>query len=190
MTWIDDQFDGVIVVDRSDRRLAAMREAIVGPLRNVFGLSDKVLGMTMSTLLMGTRSRRSRWCDVGASFVVIDTLVHNLLHKNSGFLQRLRSEHPYGPGCYGPEGCADILRRIASKIDVASFNPAFPAEFPRFVQSAVWRYVAQNGLDVCNGNRIDDYSRCDYRFCRVRGICDRVALHPKKQKTASKSAEK
>jgi hypothetical protein len=177
VAWIDDQLDGVADVDRPDR-LAATREAIVGPLRNVFGLSDKVLGMTMSTLLMGTRTRRSRWFQVGASFVVIDTLVHNLLHR-TGILQRLQSEHPYGPGCYAPDGCADILHRIATKIDAAAFNPAFPTEFPRFVQSAVWRYAAQNGVDVCNGNRINDNSRCDYRFCRVPGICDRVALHPK-----------
>jgi hypothetical protein len=186
VTWIDDQFDSVLVVDRSDR-LAAMREAIVGPLRNVFGLSDKVLGMTMSTLLIGTRSGRSRWFEVGASFVVIDTLVHNLLHR-TGILHRLSSEHLYGPTCYGPEGCADILHRIAAKIDAAAFNPSFPAEFPRFVQSAVWRYAAQNGLGVCNGNRINDTSRCDYRYCRVRGICDRVALRPKNQKTSRNAA--
>jgi hypothetical protein len=160
VAWIDDQFDGAIVVDRPDR-LAAMREAIVGPLRNVFGLSDKVLGMTMSTLLMGTRSGRSRWFEVGASFVVIDTLVHNLLHR-TGILGRLRSGHLYGPGCYGPGGCADIIHRVATKIDAAAFNPGFPPIFPRFVQSAVWRYAAANGLAICNGNRINDNSRCDY----------------------------
>jgi hypothetical protein len=185
VAWIDDQVDNVSV-DRPDR-LAAMREAIVGPLRNVFGLSDKMVGMTMSTLLIGTRSRRTRWFEVGASFVVIDTLVHNLLHR-TGILQRLRSEHLYGPACYQPDGCADIVRRIATNIDATAFNPGFPAEFPRFVQSAVWRYAAQNGLDVCNGNRINDNARCDYRYCRVRTICDRVPLRPPIQKIPEKAA--
>ena len=186
VTWIDDQLDGVPAGDRPDR-LASMREGIVGPLRNVFGLSDKVLGMAMSTLLMGTRARRSRWFEVGASFVVVDTLVHNLLHR-TGILQRLRADHPYGPGCYGPEGCADIVRRIATNIDAAAFNPAFPPVFPRFVQSAIWRYAAENGLDICNGNRINDNGRCGYPYCRVRTICDRVPLRTENAKKPMISA--
>jgi hypothetical protein len=31
-------------------------------------------------------------------------------------------------------------------------------------------------LDVCNGNRINDNRRCDNMDCRVRLMCDRVAL--------------
>jgi Integrase core domain len=46
--------------------------------------------------------------------------------------------------------------------------------FPRFVQHAIWRYCAENGLDVCNGNRINDDIRCDNVYCQVRGMCDRV----------------
>src|SRR6476659_6133628 len=32
---------------------------------------------------------------------------------------------------------------------------------------AAWRYCAGNGLDVCNGNRIDDDTRCDNRHCQL-----------------------
>ena len=56
------------------------------------------------------------------------------------------------------------------------FNPSFPKTFPRFVQHAIWRYCSQNGLDVCNGNRIDETRRCDNLDCRVRLMCDRVVL--------------
>jgi hypothetical protein len=64
-------------------------------------------------------------------------------------------------------------------VDAAAFNPAFPRVFPRFVQNAVWRYCAESGLDVCNGNRIHDTGRCDNGHCRLRSICDRVAYAQK-----------
>ena len=78
--------------------------------------------------------------------------------------------------CYRTGGCADILTRFAASIDARQFNPAFPQTFPRFVQNAVWRYCAANGLDICNGNRIDDGTRCDNRHCQLFRHCDRVAL--------------
>jgi hypothetical protein len=34
----------------------------------------------------------------------------------------------------------------------------------------------ENDADVCNGNRIDDSRRCENKGCRVRLMCDRVAL--------------
>jgi hypothetical protein len=69
---------------------------------------------------------------------------------------------------------------IANEIDASGFNPAFPPVFPRFLQIAVWQYCAEGGLDVCNGNRIDDKSRCDNRHCQIRSICDRVSLNSQK----------
>ncbi len=106
------------------------------------------------------RSRRT--------FIAIDTLVHNFLHR-TGILARLDR-------CYRPGGCA-ILALVAAKIDAREFNPTFPKTFPRFVQSAIWRYCAENGLDICNGNRIDDDARCDNAHCQLFQRCDRVALH-------------
>jgi hypothetical protein len=172
--WIDSQLG--TVNSQSLDRLATLREAILGPLRNVYGVSDKVLAMALSNLLLAARSRRPVWVDVGATFVAVDTLVHNFLHR-TGILHRLHADHPYGDRCYRPEGCAGILRLLAANIDARQFNPAFPKTFPRFVQSAIWRYCAENGLAICNGNRIDDYARCENRHCQLFRGCDRVALH-------------
>jgi len=156
-------------------RLARLRQAVLEPLRNVYGVSDKVLSMTLSSLLLGA-GRGPRWLQVGGSMIAIDTLVHNFLHR-TGILRRLHGPHPYGPGCYRPSGCADIIERVAGRIDAREFNPDFPAIFPRFVQHAIWFYCAQSGLDVCNGNRIDDRKSCDNIYCQLFNICDRNALY-------------
>jgi hypothetical protein len=172
--WIDSQL-GTACAQPPDR-LAAMREAIIGPLRNIYGVSDKVLAMALSTLLLGAGYRKPLWLEVGGTFVAVDTLVHNFLHR-TGILQRLSADHPYGDRCYRPGGCAEILHFLAANIDARQFNPAFPATFPRFVQSAIWRYCAANGLDICNGNRIDDDDRCDNRHCQLFRRCDRIVMH-------------
>ena len=172
--WLDQQLS-----ESKSVAMAAARERLVGPLRHIYGVSDKVLAMALSALLMGTGRHGSRWFDVGASFVVIDTLVHNFLHR-TGILWRLNADHPYGSGCYRPGGCADILEEVAAHIDASAFNPSFPKTFPRFVQSAVWRYCAEGGLDVCNGNRIRDEDRCQNVYCRLHASCDRIVLRPKR----------
>ncbi len=65
-------------------------------------------------------------------------------------------EHPYGARCYAPRGGAEILDGLARRVDARAFNPDFPTYFPRFVQNAIWRFCAQDELNICNGNRIDD----------------------------------
>ena len=82
---------------------------------------------------MGAGATRPGWFAVGASFIVVDTLVHNFLDR-TGILDRLAAGHPYGPACYRPGGCADVLIGIATAIDARRFNPTFPKVFPRFVQ--------------------------------------------------------
>jgi hypothetical protein len=100
----------------------------------------------------------------------------------TGILRRLSADHSYGDRCYGPGGCAQIIDLVAANIDARQFNPAFPATFPRFVQSAIWRYCAENGLDICNGNRIDDAACCDNRHCQLFRRCDRIALREEHEK--------
>jgi hypothetical protein len=139
--------------------------------------------MALSNLLLSAGPQRPLWAEVGATMVVVDSLVHNFLHR-TGILRRLRAEHPYGERCYRAGGCADILARLAADIDARQFNPAFPKPFPRFVQSAVWRYCAADGLDICNGNRIDDDAACDNRHCQLFRRCDRVALRAERKKVA------
>jgi hypothetical protein len=179
--WIDSQL--AAANSQSPDRLAGLREAIIRPLRNVYGVADKVLAMALSSLLLGAGKERPLWVEVGATFVAVDTLVHNFLHR-TGILPRFCADHPYGDRCYQPGGCASILHLLAANIDARQFNPAFPKTFPRFVQSAIWRYCAENGLDICNGNRIDDDARCDNVYCRLFQRCDRIALHSERKKTA------
>ena len=92
-------------------------------------------------------------------------------------LRRFDTKHTYGLACYRSGGCADIIQAVAEQIDARQFNLRFPKTFPRFVQHAIWRYCSLSGLDVCNGNRIDDSRRCENKDCRVRLMCDRVGVH-------------
>ena len=95
--WIDDH------LSRSNEPNAA---PIIDALRHIHGVSDKVLSLALVTLLLGGRPRDSRWQSAGARLIVIDTLVHNWLHR-TGILNDLDARHFYGPKCYGPDGCAD-----------------------------------------------------------------------------------
>jgi hypothetical protein len=179
--WIDAQLSSVN--SKSVDRLAALLQAIIAPLRNVYGVSDKVLTMTLADLLLSADQQRPLWRQIGATMVVVDSLVHNFLHR-TGILRRLGAEHPYGERCYRLGGCADILSLLAAEIDARQFNPSFPKSFPRFVQSAVWRYCAADGLDICNGNRINDDAACDNRHCQLFRHCDRVTLRAERKKVA------
>jgi hypothetical protein len=53
----------------------------------------------LANLLLGTDLKRERWLTTGASLIVIDTLVHNWMHR-TGILRELGAEHAYGPACY------------------------------------------------------------------------------------------
>ena len=154
-------------------RPARLRASLIEPLREVYGVSDKMLTMTLSCILLAAPRGYSAWHEVGGSMIAIDTLVHNFLHR-TGILRRFEADHAYGAACYRSGSCADIIALVAREIDASAFNPTFPAVFPRFVQHAIWRYCAQTGLDVCNGNRIDDRKSCDNIYCQIRSICDRI----------------
>jgi hypothetical protein len=172
--WIDRQLQTANSPAGPDR-LTRMRDSLIEPLREIYGVSDKVLAMSLSALLLGAPKKMVLWIEVGGSMIAIDTLVHNFLHR-TGILARFNANHLYGAACYRPGGCAGIIQAVAERIDARQFNPLFPQPFPRFIQHAIWRYCSQSGLDVCNGNRIDDDRRCESKDCRVRLMCDRVAL--------------
>jgi hypothetical protein len=173
--WIDRQFQGADG-QSSPTRLAQLRQALIGPLREVYGVSDKVLTMSLSCILLTAPKRLHLWQEVGASMIAIDTLVHNFLVR-TGILARFEANHSYGAACYQAGGCADIMEGVAQRIDARQFNPGFPQLLPRFVQHAIWRYCAQSGLDVCNGNRIDDRQSCTNVYCQIRSHCDRIVLN-------------
>ncbi len=172
--WIDDRLDQANESGPTEL-LAKVHTGLIEPLRHVYGISDKVLAMALSGILIDAADVRPRWLQVGVHLIAVDTLVHNFLHR-TGILARFKAAHPYGPGCYRTGGCADIVRLVASQIDARQFNRNFPAVFPRFVQLAIWRYCSQQGFDICNGNRLDDRLRCQNRHCRLYAICDRIRL--------------
>jgi hypothetical protein len=129
----------------------------------------------LADLLLGTDRRRERWLTTGASLIVIDTLVHNWMHR-TGILQELGAEHAYGPACYRPGGCAEIIEQVSTRIDARQFNPSFPARFPQHVQKALWHFCSQAGQDICNGNLTDDSRSCTNQSCRIAGDCRRTTL--------------
>ena len=111
--------------------------------------------------------------------IAVDTLVHNFLHR-TGILHRFDADHPYGPACYRPNCCAQIIETVAGEIDARQFDRRFPTTFPRFVQFAIWRYCSQQGLDVCNGNQIDDRKPCENVECALYPGCDLITLDNRK----------
>lgn len=185
--FIRDIADGNLVdwIDRSlsqahfgsaKNRVRRMRRALVEPLRNIYGVSDKVLNMTLADVLLAAPASKPQWRETGFSMIAIDTLVHNFLYR-TGIQSRLGAKHDFGPACYATDGCDDIVRRLAGQVDARQFNSDYPQNFPRFVQHAIWRFCAQSELNVCNGNNIDDRFRCDNKDCPLFHRCKRAALH-------------
>lgn len=172
--WIDSQLERTVGSSRVNLE-AARQEALIGPLRNVYGISDKVLTMALSGLLIGARGRRPVWFEIGKAMIAIDTLVHNFLHR-TGILQSCGTPHSYGAACYASGGCAEVIRTVASRIDARTFNPRFPPAFPRFVQHAIWRLCAADGLNLCNGQRIDDRKACQITYCHLHQKCAHKSL--------------
>ena len=172
-------FDGRLTQASSQdgNRARNLGSALIEPLNNVFGVSDKLWSMCLSSLLLAGDPGRPLWVEAGAGMIVIDSLCHNWLHR-TGILARLQADHLYGPGCYGPRGCAAVIEAVAPAIDARDFNPDFPASFPRFVQNAIWRFCAGSEMNRCNGNRINDRERCLDWQCPLFGHCARIALGP------------
>jgi len=170
--WIDDRLNapasGLISanVDQAGDR----QERLIGPLRNIYGVSDKILAMTLSGLLIGASDGRPHWFETGKAMIAVDTLIHNFLHR-TGILDDCGASHSYGLGCYGRGGCAEIIRAAASQIDASAFNAGYPKVFPRFVQHAIWRFCAADGSNICNGNRIDDRKACQNSYCQLFSKC-------------------
>jgi hypothetical protein len=121
--WIDDRLGQANESGASDP-LGQVRMALIEPLRHVYGVSDKVLAMALSGILIGAADVRPKWLEAGVHLIAVDTLVHNFLHR-TGILGRFKAAHPYGPGCYRPGGCAELIQLVASQIDAGEFTTAF-----------------------------------------------------------------
>ena len=173
--WIDHRLEIVDPGLDHPSRAVQMREALLGPAVNIAGTGRKLWSMILPELLLVGDPDRERWVTTGASFIAVDSLVHNHLHR-TGILRRLGATHPYGDACYRLGGCAEVIENLARQVDAREFNPSFPAVFPRFVQHAIWIFCAAGGRDICNGHRIDDDHTCGQRFCPSSPNCDRVRL--------------
>jgi hypothetical protein len=97
--WIDQRLQATNSPAGPDR-LGRMRDAVIAPLREIHGVSDKVLTMALSSILLGAPAKLRLWHEVGASMVAIDTLVHNFLHR-TGILHRFGADHAYGSAATG-----------------------------------------------------------------------------------------
>jgi hypothetical protein len=89
--WIDRRLE-LAARASGPKRLARMRAALIEPLKGVYGISDKVLMMALSQMLIGASDGREYWFEVGGSMIAVDTLVHNFLHR-TGILHRLVPRH-------------------------------------------------------------------------------------------------
>lgn len=173
ISFIDRQVDSI-------SRTASPREvhqSLIPEWNGIFGISDKVISMSLATLLLSAPIQKKEWKHVGGSLIVIDRLVHNFLHR-TGLARLFGRAHLYGPSCYQRDGCFDVVERLSMLVDVRRFDARFSSYFPRFVQLAIWRYAAP--FDICNGNRINDRKRCEVRDCYLTGDCQRIALKPRK----------
>jgi hypothetical protein len=84
--WIDAQLEQTNDLAGPDSA-AQGRAALIGPLRNVYGISDKVLAIGLSGILIGAADVRPRWLQVGLQLIAVDTLVHNFLHRTGILVQ-------------------------------------------------------------------------------------------------------
>ncbi len=98
--------------------------AVVKPLTGVVGIGPKLWSLMLAELLLVGDPGRERWVTAGAGMIAVDSLVHNFLHR-TGSLRRCGADHHYGPACYAPGGCADILRRFAETIDARQSTRPF-----------------------------------------------------------------
>ena len=92
VAWVDDRLDQSDELNSPDRV-----NALIEPLRNVYGVSDKVLALGLSDILIGAADVRPAWLDIGVQLIAVDTLVHNFLHRG-------RRQTRTGSGCLGLYG--------------------------------------------------------------------------------------
>ncbi|MER8895942.1 hypothetical protein [Mesorhizobium sp. M0676] len=181
--FIRDECDGdlvgfidrlLYVTDDEERAVDAGREILLTAFTQIVGVSRKLAGMMLSNILLSAGHDRKRWNIVGASIVVVDSLVHNFLHR-TGILTAYEADHLYGERCYGSTGCETVLRDLAARLSTVDGSIS-----PRSLQHAVWRFCAADELAVCNGNNIRDSFPCQLEWCALKAHCSRLPLRPAK----------
>ena len=163
--WLDKHIDAAEPIGSGNRMVAS--------LRSLFGVSDKVVNMTISALLIGGRPHDAAWLAVGSHMLTVDTLVHNFMHR-TGLLADHNVPHAFGAACNLEGHCAEIIRAAAAQIDARAYDPDYPANFPRLIRSALWQFCARDEFAISNGDRIDDRLLCSGEHCPVAGDSRRI----------------
>jgi hypothetical protein len=130
--WIDARLRGADEPHDS-HHAARLQSALIAPLRNVYGVSDKVLAMALSCVLMAAPRGCEHWRETGGNMIAIDTLVHNFLHR-TGILARFGADHFYGAACYRPGGCLAGKRTVtAARQPLCQIGRRHPTQQPHRV---------------------------------------------------------
>ena len=92
--WIDRRLNRASL-GNTRGRTTRMRRTLIEPLRNLFGISDKVLNMALAHILTSAPSTKPQWLETGVNMNAIDRLVHAFMHR-TGILRRFNAQHAYG----------------------------------------------------------------------------------------------
>jgi hypothetical protein len=122
--WINQQ---LATVPSPDHSTLDRQQALIGPLRNVYGVSDKVLSLALSGILIDGSKHYPAWLEVGAGMVAVDTLVHNYLHR-TGILARFDAAHQTKL-VIAPIFCRSCPATSTLVNSTRAFRPHFPALF-------------------------------------------------------------
>jgi hypothetical protein len=71
VSWIDGRL-AMVPRDPANNRPAHLRHVLLEPLGNVYGVSNKVLAMALSELLLAGDAKRPAWIEAGAVWSKIE----------------------------------------------------------------------------------------------------------------------
>jgi hypothetical protein len=112
--WVDQRLADADLASGPDRA-TRLRQALVEPLAQVYGVSNKVLSMALAGLLLAGDQRRVLWTETGAVMIVVDTLVHNFLRLTKFSKVCLCAAQRYGPPVKidgaGPGGAQEVAQQ-------------------------------------------------------------------------------
>jgi hypothetical protein len=75
------------------------RARLVMAFSRIEGVSSKLANMILSDILLGGRPDDPDWVAVGATCIVVDSLVHKFLDR-TGILKAFKAPHAYGVACH------------------------------------------------------------------------------------------
>ena len=105
-----------------------MREAIIAPLREIYGVSDKVLTMALSSVLLGAPKKLRLWREVGAG--ILQKRRKQGMRCVQPKLDFRRFWHIITPLWLPPtlllQSQMDRIHRLSILLQLRSANPTYP----------------------------------------------------------------